>query len=88
MLGQAGTHVRPNLRRISAIDNERKTITPKTIVTLGWKHIFYQTPYDGNLESVGNTIQDAIDSPTNYFYANQPSIRRRSYLKPEKDIPS
>ncbi len=84
-LGQAGAHVRPNLRRVSAINKEKKTITPKTLVTLGWKHIFYQTPYDGNIESVGDMILDAVDSPTNYFYANQPSIRRRPYLKPEKD---
>ncbi|MFC1315963.1 MAG: hypothetical protein G8D79_15720 [gamma proteobacterium symbiont of Ctena orbiculata] len=84
-LGQAGAHIRPDLRRDRAINKCKKTITPKTIVTLGWKHIFYQTPYEGNMESVADTILDAIDSPTNYYYANQPSIKRRPYLKPEKD---
>ncbi|RUO21827.1 SIR2 family NAD-dependent protein deacylase [Aliidiomarina haloalkalitolerans] len=80
-LGQAGTHVRPSLRRVINKDAAAGSITPKTIVTLGWQHIFYQKPYDGNKDTVADTILDAVDSPTNYFYANQPSIKRRTYLR-------
>lgn len=80
-LGQAGTHVRPNLRRVINKDAAAGSITPKTIVTLGWQHIFHQKPYDGNKDTVADTILDAVASPTNYFYANQPSIKRRTYLR-------
>jgi hypothetical protein len=80
-LGQAGSHVRPSLRRVINKNTTAGSITPKTIVTLGWQHIFYQKPYDGNKDTVAKTILDAVDSPTNYFYANQPSIKRRTYLK-------
>lgn len=80
-LGQAGAHIRPSLRRVINKDTAAGSITPKIIVTLGWQHIFYQKPYDGNKDTVANTILDAVDSPTNYFYANQPSIKRRTYLR-------
>lgn len=80
-LGQAGAHIRPSLRRVINKDTAVGSITPKIIVTLGWQHIFYQKPYDGNKDTVAETILDAIDSPTNYFYANQPSIKRRTYLR-------
>jgi NAD-dependent SIR2 family protein deacetylase len=80
-LGQAGAHIRPSLRRVINKDTAAGSITPKIIVTLGWQHIFYQKPYDGNKDTVAETILDAVDSPTNYFYANQPSIKRRTYLR-------
>lgn len=80
-LGQAGTHLRPSLRRVINKDATAGSITPKTIVTLGWQHIFHQKPYDGNKDSVADTIFDSVVSPTNYFYANQPSIKRRTYLR-------
>lgn len=80
-LGQAGAHIRPSLRRVINKDTSAGSITPKIIVTLGWQHIFYQKPYDGNKDTVADTILDAVDSPTNYFYANQPSIKRRTYLR-------
>ncbi|WP_339897899.1 SIR2 family protein [uncultured Gilvimarinus sp.] len=80
-LGQAGSHVRPSLRRVINKNSTAGSITPKTIVTLGWQHIFHQKPYDGNKDTVADTILDAVDSPTNYFYANQPSIKRRTYLR-------
>jgi hypothetical protein len=80
-LGQAGTHVRPSLRRVINKDAAAGTITPKTIVTLGWQHIFHQKPYEGNKDTVVETILDAVAYPTNYFYANQPSIKRRIYLR-------
>lgn len=82
-LGQAGSHVRPSLRRVINKNSATASIAPKTIVTLGWQHIFYQKPYDGNKDTVVNMILDAVDSPTNYFYANQPSIKRRTYLREE-----
>ena len=80
-LGQAGARIRPSLRRVVNKDTAAGSITPKIIVTLGWQHIFYQKPYDGNKDTVAETILDAVDSPTNYFYANQPSIKRRTYLR-------
>lgn len=80
-LGQAGAHIRPSLRRVINKDTAAGSITPKIIVTLGWQHIFYQKPYDGNKDTVVETILDAVNSPTNYFYANQPSIKRRTYLR-------
>ncbi|NYS78285.1 MULTISPECIES: SIR2 family protein [Halomonadaceae] len=80
-MGQAGSHVRPSLRRVANKNIEAGSITPKTIVTLGWQHIFYQRPYDGNKDNVVKTIIDAVCSPTNYFYANQSSIKRRTYLR-------
>jgi len=80
-LGQAGAHVRPSLRRVTNKDTAAGSITPKTIVTLGWQHIFYQKHYDGNKDTVADTILNAVGSPTNYFYANQPSINRRPYLR-------
>lgn len=80
-LGQAGAHIRPSLRRVINKDTAAGSITPKIIVTLGWQHIFYQKPYDGNKDTVAETLLDAVDSPTNYFYANQPSIKRRTYLR-------
>ncbi len=80
-LGQAGGHVWPSLRRVINRDSAAESITPKTIVTLGWKHIFHQEKYDGNKDTVAGTILDAVNSPTNYFYANQPSIKRRTYLR-------
>lgn len=80
-LGQAGAHIRPSLRRVINKDTAAGSITPKIIVTLGWQHIFHQKPYDGNKDTVAETLLDAVDSPTNYFYANQPSIKRRTYLR-------
>jgi hypothetical protein len=80
-LGQAGAHIRPSLRRVINKDATAGSITPKTIVTLGWQHIFHQKPYDGNKDTVADTILDAVVSPTNYFYANQPSIKRRPNLR-------
>lgn len=80
-LGQAGAHVRPILRRVTNKNATTSSISPKTIVTLGWQHIFHQKPYDGNKDTVVETILDAVASPTNYFYANQPSIKRRTYLR-------
>lgn len=80
-LGQAGSHVRPSLRRVINKNSATASIAPKTIVTLGWQHIFYQKPYDGNKDTVVSMILDAVDSPTNYFYENQPSIKRRTYLR-------
>jgi hypothetical protein len=80
-LGQAGAHIRPSLRRVINKDTAAGSITPKIIVTLGWQHIFYQKPYDGNKDTVVETILDAVNCPTNYFYANQPSIKRRAYLR-------
>ncbi|ARU26064.1 hypothetical protein CBR65_00680 [Cellvibrio sp. PSBB006] len=82
-LGQSGSHIRPSLRRVINKNSATASIAPKTIVTLGWQHIFYQKPYDGNKDTVVNMILDAVDSPTNYFYANQPSIKRRTYLREE-----
>jgi hypothetical protein len=80
-LGQAGSRVRPSLRRVVNKSKTTDSITPKTIVTLGWQHIFYQKPYDGNKDTVARTLIDAVESPSNYFYANQPSIKRRTYLR-------
>ncbi|MGZ9898996.1 SIR2 family NAD-dependent protein deacylase [Shewanella gaetbuli] len=80
-LGQAGAHIRPSLRRVINKDTAAGSITPKIIVTLGWQHIFHQKPYDGNKDTVAETLLDAVESPTNYFYANQPSIKRRTYLR-------
>ncbi len=80
-LGQAGAHIRPSLRRIANKNKTRVSMTPKTIVTLGWQHVFHQKPYDGNKDTVASTLMDAVESPTNYFYANQPSIKRRTYLR-------
>src|SRR5690606_5255594 len=51
-LGHAGAYVRPSLRRVINKDATAGSITPKTIVTLGWQHIFYQKPYDGNKDTV------------------------------------
>ena len=80
-LGQAGSHIRPSLRRVSNKDQSRGCITPKTIVTLGWQHIFYEKPYDGNMDSVADTLMDAVNSPTNYYFENLPSLKRRTYLR-------
>src|SRR5690606_26583806 len=77
-LGQTGSYFRPSLKRMLNIKDGLR-ITPKTIICLGWKHIFHDKPFDGNMESVSRTIIDAIESPTNYFYKNQSSIKNRPY---------
>jgi hypothetical protein len=83
MLGQAGRHIRPSIQRVNNTNQESGTITPKTMMTLGWQHIFNTRPYDGNKDSVAKTIIDAIESPTNYYYENQIGVNslRRPYLK-------
>lgn len=85
LLGQAGARIRPSLRRVVNKDNNANSINPKTIITLSWQHIFYGKPYAGNKDSVINTILDAAKSPTHYFYENQPSIKRRAYLREVND---
>ena len=81
ILGQAGAHVRPSLRRVSNTNQSSESVTPKTIVALSWQHIFHEKPYNGNMDTVAETLIDAIDSPTNYYFTNQPSLKRRTYLK-------
>lgn len=79
-IGQTGSYFRPSLTRILSVKDGSR-ISPKTIICLGWKHIFHEKPFDGNMECVSKTIVSAIESPTNYFYENQSSIKNRSYLK-------
>ena len=63
------------------VNNETGSITLETIITLNWKHIFTGKSYEGNMESVATTIKDAIESPTNYYFSNQPSIKNRTFLR-------
>lgn len=83
MLGRAGKYIRPGIQRVNNINSASGTITPKTIVTLGWQHIFDARNYDGNKDTVTDTLIEAIQSPSNFYYRNQPSVNsyKRPYLK-------
>jgi hypothetical protein len=80
-LGLARIQSIPNMERIKNVNNETGAITLETIITLNWKHIFTSKSYTGNMESVAETIKDAIESPTNYYFSNQPSIKKRTFLR-------
>src|SRR5690606_24427929 len=47
-LGQTGSYFRPSLTRMLNIKDGSK-VFPKTIICLGWKHIFHDKPFDGNM---------------------------------------
>jgi hypothetical protein len=80
-LGLARNNSTPNMERIKNVNNETGSIILETIITLNWKHIFTGKSYEGNMESVATTIKDAIESPTNYYFSNQPSIKNRTFLR-------
>ncbi|MCU7998880.1 hypothetical protein [Shewanella sp. SM95] len=78
LIGNAGSCTRPQIHRLSKI-MDKSTLQPSTIIALGWKHIFY----DGRLNSISSInkrLMNAVQSPTHYYYANQPSLNKRSYL--------
>lgn len=79
LLGQAGSFMQPQMYRMSFVSED--TIKPSTAMTLGWRHIFH----DGNLNSIDavrERLRDVVRTPSNYFYQNQPSLNRRTFLKP------
>lgn len=78
LIGNSGSCTRPQIHRLSKTV-DKSTLQPSTIIALGWKHIFY----DGRLNSISSInkrLMDAVQSPTHYYYANQPSLNKRSYL--------
>lgn len=79
VVGNAGGCARPQLHRLSNIIGDR-TLQPSTMITLGWKHIFYNGRLN-SIQSVNKRLLEAVCSPTNFYYANQPSMNNRSYLK-------
>lgn len=79
LLGQAGSFIQPQMYRMSFVSEG--TIKPSTAMTLGWRHIFY----DGKLNSIDavrERLRDIARTPSNYYYQNQPSLNRRTFLKP------
>jgi hypothetical protein len=79
LLGQAGSFMQPQMYRMSFITEG--SIKPSTAMTLGWRHIFY----DGKLNSIDavrERLRDVVRTPSNYYYQNQPSLNRRTFLKP------
>lgn len=79
LLGQAGSFMQPQMYRMSFVSEG--TIKPSTAMTLGWRHIFY----DGKLNSIDavrERLRDVVRTPSNYYYQNQPSLNRRTFLKP------
>jgi hypothetical protein len=80
-LGLARMNSRPHIERVKSVNSDSGSITLETIITLNWKHIFDVNSYEGNMESVADTIKNAIESPTNYYFSNQPSIKKRTFLK-------
>lgn len=79
LLGQAGSFMQPQMYRMSFVSEG--TIKPSTAMTLGWRHIFY----DGKLNSIDDVrerLRDVARTPSNYYYQNQPSLNRRTFLKP------
>jgi len=79
LLGQAGNFTQPQMYRMSFVSNE--SIRPSTAITLSWRHIFH----DGllhSVEGVRERLLDAVRTPSNYYYQNQPSLSKRRYLKP------
>lgn len=79
LLGQAGRFMQPQMYRMSFVSEG--IIKPSTAMTLGWRHIFY----DGKLNSIDavrERLRDVARTPSNYYYQNQPSLNRRTFLKP------
>ncbi|ENI8047157.1 SIR2 family NAD-dependent protein deacylase [Vibrio cholerae] len=79
LLGQAGSFMQPQMYRMSFVSEG--TIKPSTAMTLGWRHIFH----DGKLntiDAVRERLRDVARTPSNYYYQNQPSLNRRTFLKP------
>ncbi|ENS4992863.1 SIR2 family protein [Vibrio paracholerae] len=79
LLGQAGSFTQPQMYRMSFVGDG--TIKPSTAMTLGWRHIFH----DGKLNSIDavrERLRDVLRTPSNYYYQNQPSLNRRTFLKP------
>lgn len=79
LLGQAGSFMQPQMYRMSFVSDG--TIKPSTAMALGWRHIFY----DGKLNSIDavrERLRDVVRTPSNYYYQNQPSLNRRTFLKP------
>ncbi len=79
LLGQAGSFTQPQMYRMSFVGDG--TIKPSTAMTLGWRQIFH----DGKLNSIDavrERLRDVARTPSNYYYQNQPSLNRRTFLKP------
>jgi hypothetical protein len=80
LIGNAGGCARPQIHRLAKKMGE-SSLLPSTIIALGWKHIFYDGRLNGT-SSINKRLIDAVQSPTHYYYANQPSLNKRSYLIP------
>jgi hypothetical protein len=80
LIGNTGGCTRPQILRLVKIMG-KSTLQPSTIIALGWKHIFYDGRLNG-ISSINKRLMDAVQSPTHYYYANQPSLNKRSYLLP------
>ncbi|MFT6909564.1 MAG: hypothetical protein ACJAS1_006287 [Oleiphilaceae bacterium] len=80
LIGNTGGCTRPQIHRLANI-MEKSTLQPSTIIALGWKHIFYDGRLNG-ISSINKRLIDAVQSPTHYYYANQPSLKKRTYLIP------
>ncbi|MBB1427932.1 SIR2 family protein [Shewanella sp. SG44-2] len=78
LIGNAGSCTRPQIHRLAKVMG-KSTLQPSTIIALGWKHIFYDGRLNG-ISSINKRLMDAVQSPTHYYYVNQPSLNKRSYL--------
>lgn len=79
LLGQAGSFTQPQMYRMSFVGDG--TIKPSTAMTLGWRHIFHDGKLN-SIEAVRERLRDVARTPSNYYYQNQPSLNRRTFLKP------
>ncbi|GHW54001.1 TPA: hypothetical protein I6199_002793 [Vibrio cholerae] len=79
LLGQAGSFTQPQMYRMSFVGDG--TIKPSTAMTLGWRHIFHNGKLN-SIDAVRERLRDVVRTPSNYFYQNQPSLNRRTFLKP------
>ena len=80
IIGNAGGNISPSIQRVSN-SSENKSIKPRHVISLGWRHIFKDDKSRLNISSVKSKIKDAVKYPTSYFYANQSSLNKRDYLK-------
>lgn len=78
LLGQAGSFTQPRMYRMSFVGDD--TIKPSTAMILGWRHIFLDGKLN-SIEAVRERLRDVVRTPSNYYYQNQPSLNRRTFLK-------
>lgn len=79
VLGNAGVYNRPVMQRHLTKDGDN--LIPSTTIAIGWKHIFHTDGAVKGMQDVAEIVAHAINSPSHYYYANQPSISRRPYLE-------